>query len=279
MHMDGVFKKFFITCALLFLPYTAYSDNSKTNPFSHQEPLILGILPFHSPVALLKRFSPLRDYLQQQLGIPIILETASNFDEFVMRSHSGRYDFLLTAPHFTLLALDSGKYELQATYLKPLSAAISVPRNSKIRHLQQLDGKIISTPPKVAIITMAGIDHLKKQNFVKPPLYIAYKSHNASIDAMMIGKADAAIASINPTRQYIKKGGALRIITVTPPLPGMGLLASRKLDRSVRGKFQAALIKMHKNKNGKLALSKMGYPGYRKAKRKEFEAMRVFLKK
>ena len=126
---------------------------------------------------------------------------------------------------------------------------------------------------------MAGKDHLQKQKFAKSPTYVTYKSHNASIHAMLVGKADAAIASINPTRQHIKKGGALRIIAVTPSLPGMGLLASLKLDKSIRRKYQSALIKMHKDKNGKQALNKMGYSGYRKAKRNEFEAARVFLKK
>lgn len=278
MHMDGVIHKIII-CIFLLLPYTVYADNNNSGSLSKQEPLVLGVLPFRSPVALLKRFSPLRDYLQQQLDHPVTLETASNFEEFVMRSHSGRYDFLLTAPHFTLMALDSGKYELQATYLKPLSAAISVGRDSNIRRIEQLNGKIISTPPEVAIITMAGKQHLQKQQFTRKPTYVTYNSHNASIDAMLIGKADAAIASINPTRQHIENGAALRIITITQPLPGMGLLASLKLNKSLRQKYQSALINMHKVRNGKQALKKMGYSGYRKTQQKEFEATRVFLKK
>ncbi|MGD8811379.1 MAG: hypothetical protein PVH16_01495, partial [Thioalkalispiraceae bacterium] len=31
---------------------------------NNRQPLILGVLPFRSPVALLKRFAPLRDHLQ-----------------------------------------------------------------------------------------------------------------------------------------------------------------------------------------------------------------------
>ena len=277
MHKDGVIKIIITTCAILLLPLTLHADTDSVN--NNKEPLIFGILPFTSPVTLLKRFAPLRDYLQQELKTPVILETASNFDEFVLRTHAGRYDFVLTAPHFTLLALDSGKYDLKATYTKPLSAAISVHRDSKIRRIQQLSGKTISTPPEMAIITMAAKKFLQKQQFKEPPFYIKHKTHNASIDAMMIGKTDAAIASINPTRQHIRKGKALRIISVTPPLPGMGLLASRSLSKSLRKQYQDVLINMNETVKGKQALKEMGYPGYKIAKRKEFELTRSFLER
>lgn len=276
--MDSAVKTTII-CIVLLLPLTLRASQPAFTSQQQEQSLILGVLPFTSPVALLKRFAPLRDYLQEKLARPVIIETASNFNEFVTRTQSGRYDFVLTAPHFTLLALDSGQYELKATYLKPLTAAISVRRDSTIRRLEQLSGKSISTPPDVAIITMAGKAHIKKQHLQKAPGYISYKSHNASINAVMVGDTDAAIASINPTRQFIKNGGALRIISATPPLPGMGLLVAKKLPSSLKQQYQDALVTMHKNKEGQQALKKMGYPGYRRTKIKEFESTRAFLEK
>lgn len=252
---------------------------STAQPVSNEgKPLILGVLPFRSPVALLKRFSPLRDYLQQKLGVPVIMETASNFDEFVIRTDARRYDFVLTAPHFTLLALDSGKYDVQATYIKPLAAGISVRRDSNIRYLSQLEGKIISTPPEIAIITIAGKSYLK--NHLKSQAqYIKYESHNASLDAMLAGNSVAAIASLNPTRQYIQRDIPLRIIATTPPLPGMGLLAAKDLNSDLIVKYKNALINMKTDPDGKTALKKMGYSGYRATSKQEFESTRNFLKK
>lgn len=279
MNRDGVIKIITIICTLFLLPLLSQADDDAHTHNIPKDPLIFGILPISSPVALLKRFSPLRDYLQKKLATPIILETASNYDEFVMRTHSGRYDLLLTAPHFTLLALDSGKYELKATYSKPLSAAISVHRDSKIRRLQQLSGKTISIPPEAAIISMAGRKYIYKQQLKKPPVYVIHKSHNASINAMMMGKSDAAVASIYLTREHVKKGNTLRIISVTPPLPGMGLLVSKKLETSLRKQYQVALVNMNKTKQGQQILKEMGYPGYKIATQQEFEITRSFLKK
>ncbi|MGD8811964.1 MAG: phosphate/phosphite/phosphonate ABC transporter substrate-binding protein, partial [Thioalkalispiraceae bacterium] len=258
----------------LLIPAQATTQAGANN----RQPLILGVLPFRSPVALLKRFAPLRDHLQQKIGRPVILETASNFDEFVSRSQARRYDFLLTAPHFTLLAIDSGKYEVTATYLKPLAAGISVKRDSNIRSLKQLEGQRISTPPDIAIITMAGKSYLKK-HLKKQPQYINYKSHNASLDAMLVGNSVAAIASLNPTRQYIQRDIPLRIIATTPPLPGMGLLVASDLDESIKSNYRDALINMHKDPHGKAALKKMDYSGYRPVDKREFESTRIFLQK
>lgn len=264
---------FFVALTIL-LPLQAIAQQTRNT----DDPLILGILPFRSPVALLKRFIPLRDYLQKNLDVPIIIETASNFDEFVIRTHTRRYDFVLTAPHFTLLALESGKYHVKATYLKPLSANISVKQDSDIRHLSQLEGRIISTPPEIAIITMAGKSYLKK-HLKSEPQYITYKSHNASLDAMLVGKSIAAIASSNPTRQYIHRDMPLRIIATTPPLPGMGLLVAKDLSKDIQKKYENTLINMHNDHEGKKALKKMGYSGYRAVNKQEFESTRIFLKK
>ena len=275
--MEVTIKKIFIGLFIslsVLLPFQSIAQQTSNT----DEPLILGILPFRSPVALLKRFAPLRDHLQQKLGVPIIMETASNFDEFVMRTHARRYDLVLTAPHFTLLALDSGKYAVKATYLKPLSAGISVRRDSKIRYLKQLEGKKISTPPEIAIITIAGKSFLKK-HLKAEPQYVNYKSHNASLDAMLVGNSVAAIASLNPTRQYMQRDIPLRIIASTPPLPGMGLLVAKDLSKALQKKYQDALINMDKDTEGKKALKKMGYPGYRAVKKQEFESTRLFLQK
>lgn len=273
LTIKKIFVGLFVSLSAL-LPFQSIAQQTSNT----DEPLILGILPFTSPVALLKRFAPLRDHLQQKLGVPIIVETASNFDEFVMRTHSRNYDLVLTAPHFTLLALDSGKYDVKATYLKPLSASISVRRDSNIRYLKQLEGKKISTPPEIAIITIAGKSHLKK-HLTTEPQYVTYKSHNASLDAMLVGNSVAAIASLNPTRQYIQRDIPIRIIATTPPLPGMGLLVAKDLSKALQRKYQNALINMHKNTEGKKALKKMGYPGYRTVTKQEFESTRVFLQK
>jgi phosphonate transport system substrate-binding protein len=240
------------------------------------QPLVLGILPFKSPVALFKQFAPLRDYLAEQLGRPVLLETASNYAEFITRTRQRHYDLVFTAPHFTLLALDHGNYTLSATLTNPLQGVIVVPPDSPIRELAQLAGRTIATPPRSAIITRASRLYLEQQglNGERMPRYRTFQSHNASLLATVSGQTVGGIASINTYRQSKLN---LRLLATTPPLPSMGMLAARDLPEELQRRFIQVLISMDDSVRGRTALAKMGYPGFRQARPAEFEALRPFL--
>ena len=158
----------FLSLFALLLPLNGFA--------SHEEkPLIFGFLPSRSPVTLIKHYSPLRDYLVKHLHHDVVLETAADYPTFLQYTKNRKYDFVLTAPHFALLASDSGKYTAALTYTKALMADILVPANSPITQLQQLAGKRIATPPESAIISMAGAHLLEQHGLTdtRAPLYVA----------------------------------------------------------------------------------------------------------
>lgn len=255
------------------------------SPFSdlaaqtESKPLIFGFLPSRSPVTLFKHYKPLRVYLSQQLNRPVVLETAPDYPTFLLNTKNRQYDFVLTAPHFALLAIDSGKYTAPVTYTKALMADILVPQNSPISHIRQLAGKKVSLPPASAIISMAGKHFLSQHGLTasNAPQYVVTQSHNASLHAMLAGDTVAAIVSDNITHQFQKKNASIRKLATTGSLPGIALLVARDLPKQLRVSFTRSLIQMRDTRDGKAALEKMGYPGYRKAKANEFEAARPYL--
>lgn len=242
--------------------------------------LTFGFLPSRSPVTLIKHYTPLREYLSGRLKRTIHLETATNYSSFLQYVRQRRYDFVLTAPHFALLAIDSGKYTAPLTYTKSLMADILIPRDSPLRQLKQLEGKRISLPPEKAIISMAAKHFLAQQGLTGPkaPRYVISKSHNASVYAMLAGDTDAAVASINVTRKFLRKGARIKKLATTGALPGMALLVARDLPKQLKANFTKSLILMDKTPAGRAALKKMGYAGYRLARPNEFEAARPYLK-
>jgi len=242
-----------------------------------QAPLVLGILPFKSPVALFKQFAPLRDYLTAQLGRPVLLETASNYPEFIQRTRQRHYDLVFTAPHFVLLALDGGRYTLSATLTNPLQGVVAVPASSPIRKLAQLAGQTIATPPHSAIITQVTCHYLAQQGLrnERAPRYRTFKSHNASLLATLSSQTTAAIFTINGYKGRNKQ--RLRLLAITPPLPSMGMLAARDLPRELRRRLTQVLISMRDTLPGRTALKGVGYPGFRQVRRVEFEPLRPFL--
>jgi len=143
----------------LSIALPAYNANSGEWANSQDEALTLGYFPLISTVALFKRFAPLRD-LTGSLGRPVILQTAKDFPTFVERSDDRAYDILVTAPHFAVRASVSGEYRIRATLLDDVRQLVVVRADSKIRNITELAGKRISTPPRRALMTMMGVQHM-----------------------------------------------------------------------------------------------------------------------
>ena len=108
---------------------------AEEGPHEGEKPLLMGVFPVVSGVALFKRFAPLKDYLANELGSGIVLETAKDFATFVQRTAECRYDIVITAPHFSLLAADCGDYRIVARPKQDLVSLIVVSKTSAITEL------------------------------------------------------------------------------------------------------------------------------------------------
>lgn len=243
--------------------------------------LVFGILPYASPVALFRRFTPLAHYLSGKLNRAVIIETARDFPTFIKRTADGRYDILMTAPHLVLLALDSKEYDLCATYIKPLSAAVVVQRNSAIHKLKGLAGKTVAVPPAMAIVTIVGRRYLKDAGLTgaRAPVYQTYRSHNAAYHAVLGGEAAAAVISIFVARRAIEQKQPLRILARSQPFPALGILVAKRLPLGLREEIAQDFIDMGKSKQGRKVLHKIALPGYRAVNPSEFSPLRRYLTK
>jgi len=238
--------------------------------------LTFGFLPMQSPIALFKRFAPLRDYLSAELNHEIRLETAKDFPEYAKRTANRQYDILLTAPHMALSALATGKYELAATFNKPLQAVIVVKNNSPINHPSDLAGKTIATPPEQAIVTLFGIRYLQTQDIINTPFRI-YRTHNAAYRAVLGNEAEAAIIANFIADNAIKHGKPLKIIAQSPSFPGVGILVAQDLPTDLKNRIKKTLWGMTTRPEGRAVLKRISQPGYTEAYPSEFETLRPFI--
>ena len=199
--------------------------------------LTLGYFPIISTVALFKRFGPLRDYLSESLGQPIILQTAKDFPTFLERTDDRAYDIVVTAPHFAVKASDSGKYRIRATVVEDVQQLVVVREDSPISDITDLAGKRVSTPPRHALMTMMGVQHMIDSGLSgdRAPVYREFTSHNAAIEALLANEVDATIASSNVVRKAIKQGDPLRTISRGLQLPNMATMVATDLDQENRG--------------------------------------------
>ena len=242
------------------------------------EPIKMAIFPIVSGVALFKRFAPLKDYLAQNIGYKFSLETARDFPTFVRRTADRKYDVVITAPHFSVLAADSGDYKIVARPKRDLVSLIVVKKNSTVTSLSQLAGKKIATPPAPALTTRSGKRYLKQQGLKgkNKPKYQSFKSHNAAYQAVLVNNYTAAIVSINAVNKALDKGIPLRIIGKVPALPAMATLVSTHLPKEFADKIEKALVSMEKTDEGRSTLKQIGFPGYWSARLKDYESVRPY---
>lgn len=258
-----------LVLGLFLLPIKAQAQAQDT------QTLHLGILPFQSASSLFKRYAPLREYLSAHTQRNVRLDTAPDFPEFVKRSANREYDILFTAPHLALLALRSGHYELAATITTPLNAVIAVPENSPIKHMRDLQGKVVATPPELAIITKLGKRHFTLHQVA--PVFKTYASHNASQQAAYGGDTSAAIFSNDVYDGAMSNNMRMRVVDRSENIPAMGLLLLKDLDPGLKQQILHLFIDMHLDPEGQDTLARIFYFGFRATDENEFKPLEEFL--
>jgi len=269
----------FALCALVGLagaPSCASASQEAPEPST----LRMGVYPSISTIALLRRFAPLRDYLTRQLGREVVLETAGDIDTFQRRTAQRRYDLVLTAPHFALAALDSGRYRVQVTPTNPLSAQVVVAAAGDIHHFSQLAGARVGTPPPDALISLIGRDLLVRRGLTGPraPTFQPFETHNAAYKAVLGGDVRAAVISVNIYRRARLEGQPLRSVAHSRDFPGVGILTAADLPAALQARIRRVLVGMSASPGGREALRRVGHPGYRRVAEGEYEVLRPYLR-
>jgi phosphonate transport system substrate-binding protein len=154
-------------------------------PCGRDGTLTFGFLPLVSTEKLVQRFAPLVHYLSAELGIPIRIETAADFETFIRRTdNEKRYDLLFTAPHLFYIARKNAGYQLLASVDSPgMSAVIVAPQQSKVETIKDLAGLKLATVDPMSLATLLVRKQLE-ENGLNPDVdltLVTTPSHNASL--------------------------------------------------------------------------------------------------
>lgn len=272
-HFSSSLLAFMLSCCALLQPAIVLADGA-------HKVLVLGVYPSLSTIALMKRYMPLRDYLSQQLDHSVYLETAPDVDSFVRRTARGDYDLVLTAPHFGLEALDSGRYVAVAQTAKPLRIGIVVRAGSRWHSLKDLSGRRIALPARTTLAAEVARAYLRQQGLTgkRAPVFHHYETHNAAYKAVLAGEADAAAVSMTVFQRALAAHYELHCLRELPGhFPGMLMLASRHMSASLRQAVQQSLTSMREEPRGRPVLSVLGYAGYEPPQLRQYRFLQRYL--
>ena len=274
-------KKFHPITWALMLTFALSFQSVKAQPANEEKPLVMGYFPLYSTVALFKKYSPLKDYLEEHIGRKITLETAKDFPTFVKRTTERRYDIAVTAPHFALRAADQRNYRIVATHKNPGQQLILVHKDNTWKNLDALRGKRVGTGFPKALTTRLGKQRLIDAGITgdDTPSFTVFKTHNAAVEAIQTGEVDAVITTINVANKMIKQGKPIKVFDRGIAFPNMPFMVASDLPSSLDVSIQEALLALNDSEAGHSLLTHIGSKGFRIVDATDYEVLRPYVPK
>lgn len=233
--------------------------------FAGGESLRLGIMPFNSPLALLRVHQPLREHLQARLGMPVDIVTSPDFPRYVDDVRNGRFDVVILAPHFAILAYQDKGFRPLLHYRNLLEPLLVVRRDSSIQQPADIRGKAVAVASKLALVTIVGLQRFRQDGIAYPREVRLEErgTHGAAIAAVAVGEVDAALTVDTTLRQVPGDIQAkLRTIPLGVSLPHLVTMANPALGEPLIDKIRAALASFPDTDGGRRFFAETGYGGY-----------------
>ena len=255
--VSGIWLIRFLGLALLFGLGNASADDATIE---------IGIIPTLSTRTILTTYQPLREYLEEQIKQPVVLMTAPDYQTFIERTQRGEYRFVITAPHFARLAQAEAGYVPMVRVKRELRGILVTRADSHIKTINDLRGKIVSTPENIAVVTMLGLQLLREHG-LEPGRKVtmrAYASFNSAVLAVQHGESDAAFTAQTALNQMPEETrSALRTIATTSAVPHNIFLASKQVPSKEVERMTRLLLDFSEDKpRGAPFFEKIGFLGY-----------------
>lgn len=255
-----------------------------TTPVTAQNasnPVEMGVFPYLSTRALLDLYEPVRVLLQAELNRPTHLFTATSFKNYVDRTQAGEYDVVVTPPHMARLAQREAGYIPLTIFTRELRGVVVVAKTSAIQTVQDLKGKRIATPNKVALVAIMGSQLLRDKGLGNDvnTLIRDVGSHSNAVLAVQRKEAEAAITEYVALQQMPEDlRNSVRIIAQTQRLPHVMFLAHPRLGQAGVEQVRNLLLRFPNTAEGRAFLKISGYEGIRTVEEADMKSVDPFIK-
>jgi phosphonate transport system substrate-binding protein len=233
----------------------------------------LGIAPHTSARVIIEMYQPLRQHLEKALGIPVIVETATDFTEFGRRAMKQEYDLAVTTGHQArIYQVDAGYLPL-LTYKAEFKAVAIVAKDGRYRKPADLKGSTVLGLSPSSLVTLWGL-HWLKTNGVSEVVTIKYVSAADSVSHQVLaGDASLAFTSLaNLQKLPAEQQAALSILAESEPMAGRIYLLNKRRAGQLPA-IEQALFAFAESPEGKNYFIQTKLEGYRKLRPRELDAM------
>jgi phosphonate transport system substrate-binding protein len=247
-----------------------------------EQAIRFGSVAEDTPAVMHQRLIPLTNYLETAIGRRVVLTLSPDMPRAIEDLANGNVELAYMTPVAYLRAHSMGNATLMAkalcnkqTYFR---LEIVVREDSPIKKVADLAGKTFAFGDPAALLQKAVVvnagmplERLGKR---------AYLGHYDNIvRGVLVRDYDAGIVTDSKARLWDKKG--LRVIYSSPPLPPYNIAATRKMDKTLFHKLQAALTGLDRhNPEHRKVLEALGedYEGFVRTSDAEYDVVRKLIK-
>ena len=213
-----------------------------------QEKYVFGVHPFESPTKLNTMFTPLINYLSEQLGAKVEFRSAKNYDIAMENLINGTVQFAYLGPAaFAILnEQNPGKVRIAAAVVNKdgsptFKGVIVAKKDSPISTLADLKGKRFAFGDRESTLSCYMPAYTLMQAGVFDSIsYEFVGSHNNVAMGILNGTFAAGGLQPNVAEEYQGKG--LKIIATTEPVYEHVIVIGPNVDQAIADKVQQALL-------------------------------------
>ncbi|HDP89339.1 MAG TPA: phosphonate ABC transporter substrate-binding protein [Thioalkalivibrio sp.] len=205
--------------------------------------LVFGSVAMDIPAAMLRRLSPVTEYLSMALETPVSLRLSPNMADAIREVSEGRSDLAYLTPVAYVRARAQGRVE---PLVKTVTGGedyfrlvIVVADDSPMTSVQELAGKRFAFGDRAALLQRATVvgagmplEALGGYHFLG--------HYDNIVRGVMNGDFDAGILKDTTAMRW--EGRGIRVLHASPPLPPYVIATRRGLDPEVRARLRDALL-------------------------------------
>lgn len=244
-----------------------------------------AVHPLHNPERLYAVYGPIIDRLNA--GIPearFVLEASRNYEEFDKKLYAGQFDLALPNPYQTINALRHGyrvfgKMGDDAKF----RGIILLRRDSPVRDVADLKGKVVSFPAKTALAATMLPQHYLHEHGLPIAAYEARYVGSQESSIMNVYLGDAAAGATWPPpwiafqKDHPEQAAQLMLKWSTESLPNNGLVARDDFPPALLDKVAAILFSLHESADGRALLERLPLSRFESASSATYQPVRDFV--
>lgn len=252
------------------------------------EVLQLGIFPSFNPDQTRKKFMPLTHYLERELKTPVQLNISQNFETFMWKLTTGKYDVVHFNQYHYIRAHKEQGYQAIVQNVEKGKATITgslvVRRDSDIHKVTDLRGKriIFGGGPEAMMSYIVPRQLLKKEGVLSHDYETLFaRNPPNAVLAVNAGEADAAgtgsiVLSLAMISRMIDPQ-QMRVLVKGEPMAHLPWAVKGSMEHHLKDRIKSLMLRLNENVEGQNILKQANLTGLIEAINSDYDPHRAIV--